>query len=128
MTDQPSSLQRRGMSMSEQCKERVYGPNSFTGHQCTRKSVKDDYCNQHHPETVEKRRRQKAAKFKYDREHEPLFLANKKIEQLTTERDEMFGDIQELLVHFTPEHLNAVSGSDIGARLVKHTTAQGDAQ
>ncbi len=49
--------------MSEECKQRIFGGNSFHGHPCTRKAVKDGYCRQHHPDSVEERRKKSAQRW-----------------------------------------------------------------
>ncbi len=42
---------------SEHCKTMVYSSELFgRSYQCQRKAVKDGYCKQHHPDSVEKRK------------------------------------------------------------------------
>ena len=43
--------------MTERCKQMVTGATSFHRYRCSRYARKDGYCNQHHPDTVKKRRK-----------------------------------------------------------------------
>lgn len=46
------------------CKERVWPPGSFSGHQCSRKAKTDGYCTQHHPDNVDARRKAREEKWR----------------------------------------------------------------
>ena len=44
------------------CKQKVYPSGAygaFYGHQCSRAAVKDGFCNQHHPETIAAKNKEK---------------------------------------------------------------------
>lgn len=43
------------MKNYKRCKEKVFHSWQFGGSQCSRKSVKDGYCKQHHPDAIKKR-------------------------------------------------------------------------
>jgi len=55
------------MDIQDRCKERVY-PNekwgSFHPYRCQRKAWKDDYCKQHHPDSVAKREKEANERWK----------------------------------------------------------------
>jgi hypothetical protein len=47
----------------EQCKERVTDTTGWHRYRCSRKAVRDGYCNQHHPDTVAARRAKLSARW-----------------------------------------------------------------
>lgn len=73
---------------TERCKQKVWPSGQFTSHRCSRKSVKDGYCNQHHPDTVKARDEKHRAEYEHKRALHPLTLANKQIEELKQQRDD----------------------------------------
>ena len=53
--------------MSVQCKEEIMDGWHFRG--CSRKAKKDGYCTQHHPDTIAKRDKDRAARDKIEQEN-----------------------------------------------------------
>ncbi|KKL52239.1 hypothetical protein LCGC14_1810250 [marine sediment metagenome] len=70
----------------QKCKERVW--NRWKHFRCSRYAVKDEYCKQHHPDEVEKRRKISAKGFQRELDNSPwrkLEKANVKIKELEEE-------------------------------------------
>jgi len=64
----------------EQCKEEVAWGNWGRVAQCKRKHVKDGYCKQHHPDSVEERRQKTMERYNTkDREHMISFYGRQAI-------------------------------------------------
>jgi len=80
-------------SGAARCKEMVcprttYG--AVNKYQCSRKTWRDGYCKQHHPDTVAKRGAESTARYEAQRKKTPLYKlreANHTIERLAEERD-----------------------------------------
>lgn len=73
----------------DRCKQKVWPNGSFSSHRCTRKSVKDGFCKQHHPDTVKERDEKQRLKYQERIDTHPLTLAHKQIEELKQQRDEL---------------------------------------
>ncbi len=56
------------------CKERVHDVHGASLHQCTRKATRDGYCYQHHPDAVEKRRKESDRAYHKRMERDPFTL------------------------------------------------------
>lgn len=72
----------------EFCKHTVYTNTrygSFHGHQCTRKAVKDGWCNLHHPKAIEKRQKEKEERQNKAFDNSLLGQAYKRIRKLEAE-------------------------------------------
>lgn len=50
------------------CKKTVIGESGWHPHQCSRKSVRDGYCKQHHPDAAKKRREDSDHRYKEQEE------------------------------------------------------------
>lgn len=74
---------------NERCKQKVWPNGQFTSHRCSRKAVKDGYCNQHHPDTVKERDEKQRLKFQERIDKHPLTVAHKKIEELKQQHDDL---------------------------------------
>ena len=73
--------------MKEKCKERVFGEYHFR--QCSRKPWKDGYCKQHHPDTIEKRKKEQDQRWEEKRKKDPIEVAYKKIKELEAQIEKM---------------------------------------
>ena len=73
--------------MSDRCKETVFRQGgSFRGGRCSRKAVKDGYCNQHHPDAVAKRRGERMARWKAEDERNEANWAQERRQREDGER------------------------------------------
>ena len=78
----------------ERCKEMVpNGGRSVMFHQCKRKSWKDGYCKQHHPETVKKRREESEKNYDKNRKESPWY----KLKECKNSVDKMTQELRCLL-------------------------------
>ena len=71
------------MNDETRCVVRVW--EGFHDHRCFRKTWKDGYCKQHHPDTVAERRRKSMEKWEEKRKQEPWYRlqrANERIKEL----------------------------------------------
>jgi len=69
----------------ERCKEQVHNEGRSVGfHRCTRKAVRDGFCNQHHPDTVAERQEAAMARYREAREKDPA-VRLEKLTQLLNE-------------------------------------------
>jgi hypothetical protein len=75
------------------CKQSVRDPGSWPSyHQCYRKIWKDEFCKLHHPDTVEKREKEKEKRYKAKQKTETWYLlgeAYKKIKKLERENKKL---------------------------------------
>lgn len=64
------------MNNPERCQEQIRSRGRFMlyWHRCTRKSVRDGYCVQHHPDTVEQRRKATAQRWEEERKRSPAYM------------------------------------------------------
>ncbi len=53
------------------CKVLVWSPTGWHRYQCSRKTVKDGFCKQHHPDSVKKREEEKERKFLEKQKNSP---------------------------------------------------------
>lgn len=103
----------------QQCRKRVYG-GTYTGHQCTRKAVKDGYCKQHHPDTVKAKQDERDAKWKKERAERRTKAAHETA-------------IRAFCAGFSTEALSKTSLAEVMATLrdctehMEWSTAQGEA-
>lgn len=68
------------------CKKRVW--KGWHDQQCRRNATMDGYCKQHHPDTVEKRKKARAERWEEKRKKQPWYLlqeAHKRIAELEAE-------------------------------------------
>lgn len=98
--------------MSEQCKERIYD-DWGRSRQCSRASVLDGYCKQHHPDTAKARKGKYRAErdARWERERGPF----EQIAKFTQQRDELLEALERVMKHFSPLAGVGVSNSTQGA-------------
>ena len=74
------------------CKEMVWDAGGWRKHRCSRNAVVDGYCRQHHPDAVEKRKKEREAREKARWEASPsmrLMRAQKRIAELEEENKQL---------------------------------------
>ena len=76
--------------MKQRCKQAVW--HEFNWGMCMRGSVKDGYCNQHHPDTVKKREQEKEERYRVKQEASPY----KKIAKLEHKNDCMRKALEQI--------------------------------
>ncbi|MHA1345016.1 MAG: hypothetical protein ACTSO3_01315 [Candidatus Heimdallarchaeaceae archaeon] len=59
------------------CKVLVWSPTGWHRYQCSRKTVKDGFCKQHHPDSVKKREEEKERKFLEKQKNSPWHRLDK---------------------------------------------------
>ena len=83
---------------AERCKQRVYDGSrmDFSGHQCTRKAVRDGFCNVHHPDSV--KARQVASQKRYEENYEASIYGQfKRLQAKCTDLESANADLQALI-------------------------------
>lgn len=76
------------------CKEEIMS--GFHFRKCSRKSVIDGYCRQHHPESVKKRRIESENKWMEKQENTPLAKARRRITELEQENARLRDEVERL--------------------------------
>ena len=74
----------------EKCKKEVW--NGYNHGECLRKAVRDEYCWQHHPDSVAKREKLSEERYQKQLESSPIMKlekANAKIKKLKKENEEL---------------------------------------
>lgn len=72
--------------------------------QCSRKSWKDGYCKQHHPDTVEARNIKLRKQYEEKQKNQPYYRLRNLIDQRRKELNELY-QIASVETYFTPIHL-----------------------
>ena len=76
----------------EQCKEQIF--RNWREYRCSRKAWKDGYCKQHHPDTVEERRKKAQEKWEKHQENTPIAL-NRMLNEKTQQCEELAEALSE---------------------------------
>ena len=115
--------------------ERGRGVNSY---QCQRKSKKDGWCLQHHPDTVAERQRKADERYKKQRANSPIARLRRGLEEVKAQRDALLEALKatvtelEYYCEMFDRDVNADNAEDAleqaKAAIAKHTDAEREAE